>query len=73
MYLLAVCHISQLHVILLPVQKVITTGQEPLFRQNSQGGMQGQAHHVLRNLVVRTRKASRGTSIAQRLEVLGNN
>lgn len=50
MYLLAVCHISQLHAILLPEQKAITMGHilQSLFRQNSQGGIQGHAHHVVR-------------------------
>lgn len=69
MYLLPVCHISQLHVILLPAQKVIATGQilRSLFRQNSQGGIEGQAHHVLReemDLMKRTYKASSATSVA---------
>lgn len=77
MYLLAVCHISQLHVILLPVQKVIATGQipKPLFRQNSQGGIQGQAHHVLMeemDEMVRTCEASSAASVGQNLEVLGH-
>lgn len=77
MYLLAVCHISQLHVIPLPVQKVIAAGQilKSLFRQNSQGGIQGQAHRVLMeemDVMVRTCEASSTTSTGQKLGVLGH-
>lgn len=47
---------------------------QALFRQNSQGGIRGQAHRVLReekDLMVRTCKASKAASVVQGLEALG--